>query len=207
MLFTENETNNKQLFDSPNTTAYTKDAIHRYVVDGLKDAVNPESVGTKIAADYSLLIQAGESKTVRLRLTQQKFDTQDAASSDSYEHIVAERRAEADVFYAELTTDGMTEDESRVMRQAYAGMLWSKQYYEYDVERWLTEHNNQSVRNKDWAHMKNSDIISIPDKWEYPWYATWDLAFHTIAFAQIDIDFAKQQLLLFLSDRYMHPNG
>ena len=207
LLFTENETNNKQLFDSPNTTAYTKDAIHRYVVDGLKDAVNPESVGTKIAADYSLFFQAGESKTVRLRLTQQKFDTQGAAFSDSYEHIVAERRAEADAFYAELTTDGMTEDESRVMRQAYAGMLWSKQYYEYDVERWLTEHNNQSVRNQDWAHMKNSDIISMPDKWEYPWYATWDLAFHTIAFAQIDIDFAKQQLLLFLSDRYMHPNG
>lgn len=209
LLYTENETNHNLLFNSANAYPYVKDGINDCVVAGNRDAVNPDCVGTKMAADYVLEIPPGEARTVRIRLTKTVRGSVADAFGPGFEETFAARLAECDAFYNQLLPAALSGDERNVSRQALAGMLWSKQYYEYDVERWLRKHAEQGLflRNTEWAHMRNHDIISMPDKWEYPWYATWDLAFHTIALVLVDAAFAKQQLLLFLDERYQHPSG
>jgi Glycosyl hydrolase family 63 C-terminal domain len=212
LLFTENETNAQKLWGQPNASAYVKDAFHRYVVSGEKDAVNPKKTGTKAAARYSLEVPAGGCGFVQLRLAKGP-----AAGSFGapFEEALRQRILDADEFYERITPRSLGEDERRVHRQALAGMLWTKQYYYFDLDRWLKEHKahpllggaGRSVRNAEWYHMLNGDIISMPDKWEYPWYAAWDLAFHTIALSLVDFDFAKEQLLLMLRSLYSHPNG
>jgi hypothetical protein len=210
LLFTENETNGQRLWGKPNPSAYVKDAFHTYVVSGDRGVVNHAQLGTKAAAHYALEVPAAGSKTVRLRLTASQ--TGDAFSG--FEGIFEKRIADADEFYNRITPNSLSEDQRRVHRQALAGMLWSKQFYYFDLERWLTEHkrhpfldSNGGGRNAEWFHMLNADIISMPDKWEYPWYAAWDLAFHTLSLSLVDFDFAKEQLLLMLRSLYFHPNG
>jgi hypothetical protein len=212
LLFTDNESNTARLWGQPNATPWVKDAFHRYVVQGEAGAVNPARSGTKAAARYVLDVPAHGAAVVRLRwsgaLPAQPFGA-------DYDATVAARRAEADEFFARIAPATLTEDERRVHRQAIAGMLWSKQYYLFDVDTWLKEHDahplvgtrTRRVRNADWFHMFNGDILSMPDKWEYPWYAAWDLAFHTLALSLVDFDFAKEQLLLLLRSLYSHPNG
>ncbi|MYW63348.1 glucosidase [Streptomyces sp. SID8379] len=211
LLFTENETNNERLFGAENASPYVKDGIGRYVVDGEGAAVNPEREGTKAAAHYSMVVAPGGSETLRLRLGPAGGKLSLARGFDS---VFKERIAETDAFYKELTPQGASEDEARVLRQALSGMLWSKQYYSFDLETWLAEHDlspwslpRPGVRNREWFHMVNDDVISMPDKWEYPWFAAWDLAFHTVALSVVDVDFAKEQLELLLRDSYLHPNG
>jgi Mannosylglycerate hydrolase MGH1-like glycoside hydrolase domain len=211
LLFTENETNAQRLWGQPNASPYTKDAFHRYVISGDETAVNPAKVGTKAAAHYKLEIPAGESRTVRLRLT----STQAASGFRDFEKTFKSRIGDADEFYQRITPQSLNEDQRLVHRQALSGMLWSKQFYYFDLEQWLREHKSHpllesvrhGVRNTEWFHMLNADVISMPDKWEYPWYAAWDLAFHTINLALVDFDFAKEQLLLMLRGLYFHPNG
>jgi hypothetical protein len=211
LLFTENESNNRRLWGQPNLTPYVKDAFHEYVVTGNANAVNPAKTGTKAAAHYVLDVPAGGSKVVRLRLSNKPAG--DAFAK--FDEIFAGRLAEADEFYDRITPKNLSEDERRVHRRALAGMLWSKQYYYFDLDRWLLEHDAHPIlgskkgrsRNAEWFHMLNSDVISMPDKWEYPWYAAWDLGFHTIALSLVDFDFAKEQLLLMLRTLYAHPNG
>ena len=211
LLFTENESNNSRLWGQANSSPYVKDAFHDYVVADRRDAVNPSQSGTKAAAHYRLEVPAGGSEVVRLRLTTKPS----AEPFGVVEQIFAARLADANEFYGRITPSSLTEDERRVHRQALAGMLWSKQYYYFDLDKWLEDHQAHpligtargNVRNSDWFHMFNSDIISMPDKWEYPWYAAWDLAFHTLALSMVDFDFAKEQLLLMLRDLYSHPNG
>jgi len=209
LLFTDNETNNEKLFNSANNSPYLKDGINDYIVQHQEKAINPDKVGTKVAADYNLSIGSGEASIVRLRLTQERFQSSARAFDEDFNSIFQTRRSEADAFYQELTPEQLSEDEGRVIRQALSGMMWSKQYYEYHLQTWLQEHAQQGLglRNTKWSHMDSHDIISMPDKWEYPWYATWDLAFHTIALVMVDADFAKQQLMLFLENRYMHTDG
>jgi hypothetical protein len=214
LLFTENETNTQRAFNQPNQQPYCKDAIIQYVVHGNKNAINPELHGTKAAAHYRLTVPARGSQVVRLRLTDQAPDRLRAPFGDAFEAPFRARQMEADAFYEGITPKTLSEDEARVMRQALAGMLWSKQYFYYDVAEWLREHGDKpaegvraQVRNKDWFHMHNADVISMPDKWEYPWYAVWDLGFHTIPLSLVDVDFAKEQLRLFLGHHYLHPNG
>ncbi|HEX5017251.1 MAG TPA: hypothetical protein VFX15_06665, partial [Actinomycetes bacterium] len=214
VLFTENETNTERAFNQPNEQPYCKDGIIQAVVNGKKDAVNPELRGTKASARYRLGIPARASQTVRLRLTDQAPDRLRAPFGESFDTLFQARRAEADAFYQGITRATLTRDEARVMRQALAGMLWSKQYFYYDLAEWLREHGDRPeegvrapVRNKDWFHLYNADVISMPDKWEYPWYAVWDLACHTIPLSMVDVDFAKEQLRLFLGHHYLHPNG
>jgi len=213
LLFTENETNTARLVGVPNVTPYVKDAINNYVVHGRKSAVNPAHTGTKAAALYALNVGAGASETVRLRLS----DAAPAASSTAFSDFAAvmrSRRREADEFYAEVIPKTLDADAADVMRQALAGMLWSKQFYHYDVDRWLSEHgadpfnpSRRAPRNEHWHHMHNADVVSMPDKWEYPWYAAWDLAFHVLALTLVDDDLGKQQLDLMLRADYLHPNG
>jgi hypothetical protein len=211
LLFTENETNAKRLWGGSNSSAYVKDAFHEYVITGAKEVVNPEKIGTKAAAHYRLEVPAGGSRVVRLRLS--KAAVGDAFSN--FDKVFSARITEADEFFDRITPRTLTEDERRVHRQALAGMLWSKQFYYFDLDKWLDEHEahpligsgHRSARNTEWFHMLNRDIISMPDKWEYPWYAAWDLAFHTIALSLVDFDFAKDQLLLMLRNLYAHPNG
>ncbi|HEU4346851.1 MAG TPA: glucosidase [Actinoplanes sp.] len=211
LLFTDNETNAERLFGAPNRSPYVKDGIDRAVVHGEVGAVNPARSGTKAAAHYVLDVPAGGSATVRLRLTD--ADLGAGACAAGFDEMVDRRRAEADEFYAALMPPAMTEEERRVVRQALAGMLWSKQYYAYDVERWLVEHGRDpmdpgsGVRNADWFHLVADDVLSMPDKWEYPWFAAWDLAFHTIPLALVDLGFAKQQIDVLLRRLYQHPNG
>src|SRR5689334_9467494 len=215
VLFTDNETNTARLFGAPNATPWTKDAFHEYVVHGRRDAVNPARSGTKAAAVYAVTVAPRASVEIRLRLTPQAPSGMHGAPlGPDFSVLFDKRRREADEFYESLTPPALGADAAAVMRQALAGMLWSKQYYEYDVARWLEEHGvdpyiarNTSLRNAAWSHMQNADIISMPDKWEYPWYAAWDLAFHTIALNVVDPDFAKHQLLLVLEQRYLHPSG
>jgi hypothetical protein len=214
LLFTENETNTQRAFGRPNQQPYCKDGIIQAVVHGNRSAINPELRGTKASAQYRLTVPAKGSQTVRLRLTDQPFDRLEAGFGESFERSFDDRRAEADAFYRAITPDALTKDEALVTRQALAGMLWSKQYFHYDLAEWLREHGDKpeegvraQVRNKDWFHMYNANVISMPDKWEYPWYAVWDLAFHTIPLSLVDIDFAKEQLQLFLGHHYLHPNG
>ena len=208
LLFTENDTNTERIYGSPNAFPYVKDGIDRFVVGGETGAVNPDRFGTKGAAHYVLDVPAGGSATVRLRLT----DGEQAVDA-GFDEVVDRRKAEADEFYAGLAAPGMSEEERRVVRQALAGMLWTKQYYAYDVERWLIEHGRDpmdpepGVRNADWFHLVADDVLSMPDKWEYPWFAAWDLAFHTIPLALVDVGFAKQQIDVLLRRLYQHPNG
>ena len=213
LLFTENETNNKRIFGTPNSSPYVKDAINNYVVHGKEAAVNPENVGTKCAAHYQLTVEPGQQKTTRLRLSD--IPPADLAEPfQGFSKSVSARKTEADEFYRTVTPPGLDEDQARVMRQALAGMLWTKQYFELEVDKWLGEHGvdplspkSKDFRNVEWFHMVNEHVISMPDKWEYPWYAAWDLAFHTMAFSAVDIDFAKEQLELMLQEFFLHPTG
>jgi hypothetical protein len=240
LLFTENETNNARLFNGRNRSPYVKDAFHEYVIRQNKSAVNPDQIGTKMAARYVLELMPGQSATLKLRLTDlEPLGSMDitatiagAISSPAHQERAAEvpgtndfgagfdglfelRKTEADEFYASRIPQHLSDDAKNVMRQAYGGMLWSKQFYHYDVKTWLEgdpagpppPKERLHGRNKDWTHLYNEDIISMPDKWEYPWYAAWDLAFHCIPLAIIDPDFAKEQLILLLREWYMHPNG
>ena len=211
LLFTENESNGVRLWSQPNPSPYVKDAFHEYVVNGSHEAVNPVKTGTKAAAHYVLELPAGGSKEIRLRLSVRTLSN----PFDKFDQTFSTRLEEADEFYEKICPGTLSEDERRVHRQALAGMLWTKQYYYFDLDKWLEEHDThpllgasrQSTRNAEWFHMLNSDIISMPDKWEYPWYAAWDLAFHTLALSLVDFDFAKDQLLLMLRNLYSHPNG
>ena len=211
-LFTENETNTERLFGQPGITTYVKDGFHEYVVHGQEDAVNPDLIGTKAASHHRLLIQPGASVRLRLRLSD-RGPAALASPFASFDSMLQRSRREADEYYAAVTPPGATEDEARVLRQSLAGMLWSKQYYFYDVDKWLGEHRidplgpHRAIRNSSWGHMYNADVISMPDKWEYPWYAVWDLAFHAIALSPVDLEFAKSQLDLVLRGTYMHPNS
>ena len=214
LLFTENETNTERIFGVPNQTPYVKDSINSYIVHGQEAAVNPAKKGTKLAAHYRMTIAPGESQTVRLRLTNVAFDKVDRKFADFAQTLQA-RKEEADEFYADVIPASLDADAANVMRQALAGMMWTKQYYYYDVDKWLEERGSDpfeanhkaATRNDHWNHMYNGDVISMPDKWEYPWYAAWDLAFHVLALTLVDSDFGKQQLQLMLRDRYLHPNG
>jgi hypothetical protein len=213
LLFTENETNNERIFGAPNASPYVKDGINNYVVNGKQDAVNPQYTGTKVAAHHRINVPVGETATIRLRLS----DLAPAGIGDpfkSFAQIMQLRQDEADEFYRSVIPERVSEDEARVMRQALAGMLWSKQYFGFDVDKWLAEHGidpmrpgSAQVRNSEWSHMVNAHVISMPDKWEYPWFAAWDLAFHTIALSTVDTDFAKEQLDLMLQEFFLHPTG
>jgi Mannosylglycerate hydrolase MGH1-like glycoside hydrolase domain len=211
LLFTENESNAARLWGQPNPSPYVKDAFHQYIVGGKREALNPTKTGTKSAAHYLLELPAGDSKVVRLRLNTNTV----AKPFEKFDQIFSSRLADADEFYNKISPQVLNEDQRRVHRQALAGMLWTKQYYYFDLDKWLEEHNahpligsgRRNVRNSEWFHMLNRDIISMPDKWEYPWYAAWDLAFHTMALSLVDFDFAKDQLLLMLRNLYAHPNG
>jgi len=214
VLFTENETNTAKLFGAPNPQTYAKDAFHEYVVDGNQGAVNPQAIGTKAAFNFRLLIGAGEETSVQLRLFGDE-EHKAPAFGPEFDQVFADRRAEADEFHAAHTPRRLGPAEASVARQAYAGLLWTKQFYHYVVKDWLEGDPSQPAppagrargRNSDWPHLYNRDIISMPDKWEYPWYAAWDLAFHMLPMAQIDPSFAKEQLVLFLREWYLHPNG
>jgi hypothetical protein len=240
LLFTENETNNVRIFGGRNRTPYVKDAFHEYVIHGNKTAVNPQQTGTKMAAYYPVRLGPGQSVTLKLRLT----DIEPLAGMDrelglvgaitspghaeraegvpgtndfgaGFDGLFALRKKEADEFYEARIPKELSNDAKGVMRQSFAGMLWSKQFYHYDVHTWLEGDPAEPVppkerwegRNKDWMHLYNDDILSMPDKWEYPWYAAWDLAFHCIPLALVDPDFVKDQLILLLREWYMHPNG
>lgn len=211
LIFTENESNCLRLWGQPNASPYVKDAFHDYVIAGNQATVSPAKHGTKSAAHYILEVPAKDSKVMRLRLSDHALPQ----PFQRFDSIVSERLADADEFYNKITPKSFTEDERRVHRQALAGMLWTKQYYYFDLDRWLDEHDahpltgsgHRKARNSEWFHMLNREIISMPDKWEYPWYAAWDLAFHTLALSLVDFDFAKEQLLLMLRNLYSHPNG
>ncbi|EKQ66917.1 Mannosyl oligosaccharide glucosidase [Leptolyngbyaceae cyanobacterium JSC-12] len=218
LLFTENETNNQRLFGTANASPYVKDGINNYIVHGQQDAVNPANVGTKVSPHYQLTLGAGETKILRFRLTKNTPVQVGEPFSVYFEEQFAARIQEADEFYTTVIPSAVQADSDRtnVMRQALAGMMWTKQYFYYDVDIWLRERNvtpwtppaqKRYVRNSDWFHLHNDDIVSMPDKWEYPWYAAWDLAFHVIPISLIDPDFAKQQLMLMLREDYLHPNG
>lgn len=220
VIFTENETNTERICNKPNACPYVKDAFDNYVIRGLANAVNPQKFGTKAAAHYKLTIPAGESQTVRVELldarsTSMIVDPHDGNPFPDLDRLLALRRQEADEFYDSITSAALDHDERNVLRQALAGMLWNKQYYFFDLELWLGEHAYDPLpesrkacpRNSRWFHMMNDDVISMPDKWEYPWYAAWDLAFHTVALAGVDLEFAKHQLSLMLQEVYLHPNG
>jgi hypothetical protein len=214
LLFTENETNVGRLYGSPDSHPYVKDAFHRAVVQGEQEAVNPSGEGSKAAFHYTLVIAAGEQRVVRLRLRSDK-QTRGRPFGTAFEKVFRARIEEADAFYAERIPAGATDDERRVLRQGYAGLLWSKQFYHFVIRHWLEgdpaqpkpPEGRMSGRNADWPHLYNRDVISMPDKWEYPWYAAWDLAFHMIPFARIDPEFAKEQLVLLLREWYLHPSG
>ncbi len=210
VIFTENETNHERLYSMPNSTPYVKDAFHHYIIQQDRSAVNPAQSGTKAAIVYSRQIAAGATEIISLRLSAEAHDMPFA----SFDQLFADRIAEADEFYNDIHGEQFSEDQKRVQRQALSGMLWSKQLYYYDIEQWLAGDpistppaQRQSGRNHDWQHLNNFDIISMPDKWEYPWYAGWDLAFHCIPLAMVDPTFAKEQLLLLTREWYMHPNG
>ena len=211
LLFTENQTNTRRLYNHDNGVRYAKDAINDYVVHGIREAVNPEQRGTKASAQYRLSIAPGATATVRLRLT----DIADAAIDTDFDRIFAARIAEAHEFYDAVTPRDLSSDARNVMRQSFAGLLWSKQFYHYVVKDWLEgdpgnpppPETRNDGRNREWGHLYNADVISMPDKWEYPWYAAWDLAFHCVPLALVDSEFAKEQLALMIREWYMHPNG
>ncbi len=214
ILFTDNETNLKRLYGVENKSSYVKDAFHDYIIEGNKEAVNPEQKGSKCAPVYRLDLKPGESKKVRLRLFSSDAQPKTPIGED-FQTIFSTRLKEADAFYDEIIPKNLSADAKMVMRQAHAGLLWSKQFYHYVVKEWLQGDVNQpkppeerkAGRNHSWTHFFARDVISMPDKWEYPWFAAWDLAFHMIPIAHIDPTFAKQQMLLFVREWYMHPNG
>ncbi|HET7220276.1 MAG TPA: hypothetical protein VFJ02_19610 [Vicinamibacterales bacterium] len=220
-LFTENDTNRERFGVGANASAYVKDGFDNYLVHGNKGAVNPANAGTKTCAHYAITVPAGGSQVIRLRCSETAGADQPTSGATSnpfgeeFDRILGDRQREADEFYAGIIPPAVGADGHNVMRQALAGMLWSKQYYNYDVDRWLSERGadpfspmrRTSPRNDHWHHMQNTDIISMPDKWEYPWYAAWDLAFHVLALTLVDEDFGKQQLDLMLQERYLHPSG
>ena len=226
LIFTENETNNKKLFGVDNRTRCAKDGINDYVVHGARGAVNPDGTGTKASALYRRRIESGASTAVRLRFTDKEPTVVRRSApaivvggaqpfGEAFDQIFAKREAEADEFYARRIGQASDKDATEVQRQAFAGLLWSKQFYHFDISTWIegdpagpappTE--RKRGRNYEWTHLYNEDVISMPDKWEYPWYASWDLAFHCVTLALVDPDFAKEQLLLLLREWYMHPNG
>ncbi len=215
LLFTENETNHERLFPGQkNESPYVKDGINDCVVQGNQGAVNFEKQGTKVAADYRVKIDAGQTKVIRLRLSKASPDQKHESFGKQFDEIFTNRLREADEFYKSVTPPSVSEEAAKVMRQALAGMLWSKQFFFFDGDNWLDEHHSNPLhtgyrnsRNSEWFHMLNQDIISMPDKWEYPWYAAWDLAFHTLPLAIVDPDFAKEQMELMLGANYLHPNG
>ncbi len=220
LLFTENDTNNERLFPGiPNASPYVKDGINNCVVQGNQGAVNPAKQGTKVAAHYRMTIAPGQSATVRVRLTGQSAAGKSGKPAAScfgaeFEKTLALRLKEADEFYRSVTPPSVSPDAANVMRQAIAGMLWSKQFFFFDGDNWLDEHHSNplhtgyhNARNSEWFHMLNEDVISMPDKWEYPWYAAWDLAFHTLPLSIVDPDFAKEQMKLMLKGVYLHPSG
>jgi len=240
LLFTENETNNARLFSGTNRTPYVKDAFHEYVIHNNKGTVNPDHLGTKAAAYYPLPLGSGQSATLKLRLTDtEPLEGMDTGSgqvggvvspgepdrakdvpgtndfAEGFDRVFATRQEEANEFYASRIPKDLSDDAKAVMRQGFGGMLWSKQFYHYDVRIWLEGDpagpppppERWKGRNKDWTQLYNEDVISMPDKWEYPWYAAWDLAFHCVPLALVDPDFAKDQLILLLREWYMHPNG
>jgi hypothetical protein len=210
LLFTENETNHQRLFGRPNASPWVKDGFDAWLIHGRQEAVNPSQVGTKAATHLRLEVVPGQSKVLRLRLSEASL----ASPFGGFDAVVQERLAEADQFYRSITPPSATDDAARVMRQALGGMFWSKQYYYFDGNQWLKEHgvdpldpSSRSMRNRAWFHMVNDHVISMPDKWEYPWYAAWDLAFHAIAMSGADGDFAKEQLDMMLQHVYQHPSG
>ena len=211
-LFTDNETNAARVFGSPNGTPFQKDGIGRYVVNGEAGAINPARVGTKVALHSYEVVPAGGTFEIELRLT---ADLHASSAGEDFDAILSTRRQEADDFYADLAPASLDDDARSVQRQAFAGMMWNKQFYHYVVERWLDGDPGQpkpppprlSGRNHDWRHLFNDDILSLPDTWEFPWFASWDLAFHCLPLALADADFAKRQLMLLTREWYMHPNG
>ena len=211
LVFTENETNNDRLSRTPNRRPYVKDAFHRYLVEGEEGAINAAGEGTKVAAVYRCDIPPGASRVLRVRLSNQPLPSAFA----EFDSLFEQRRFEADEFYARVQNPHLSNDEKSVQRQAFAGMLWSKQFFYYNVEQWLNgdpvmpppPEARRRGRNHEWEHLNNFDIISMPDKWEYPWYAAWDLAFHCVPLSLVDPDFAKRQLELMGREWYMHPNG
>lgn len=213
-LFTENETNRAHLYNQQNSSPYVKDAFHRYLVQGERDAVNPGNKGTKAAIHARFEISAGESVQLRLRLRKRLPSPAEAFGAE-FDQTWQERKREADAFYDARLEPKLNEAERNIARQAQAGLQWTKQFYYYDITQWVKGDAAQPtpppgrghIRNGDWQHLFNRDVVSMPDKWEYPWYAVWDSAFHMIAFAETDPDFAKNQLILFLREWYMHPNG
>lgn len=214
LVFTENETNWQRLTGAENSSPYVKDAFHDYLIHGKKDAINPAGIGSKAAAHYPLNIKGGEAVSLNLRLSNDPSNTSPFGSD--FDAVLALRKREADEFYGRLCPSKVSTDARQVQRQAFAGLMWGKQYYHYEVERWLKGDpaDNEPLaaerltgRNHQWTHLYNGDVISMPDKWEYPWYAAWDLAFHCIPIALIDPDFAKEQLVLLLREWFMHPNG
>jgi len=215
-LFTNNETNFARLYGGSNPEPYVKDAFHSYVVEGVAEAVNPELMGTKAGLHYSLEIPAEGEATIRLRLRKgSNKKISNAALTSEFDQVFADRKSEADEFYETVIPQTCDPDTRAIMRQAFAGLLWTKQFYHYIVRDWLKgdpaypapPEVRKEGRNHAWGHLYNSDVISMPDKWEYPWYAAWDLAFHCVALAQVDAEFAKDQLVLILREWYMHPNG
>ena len=214
LLFTDNHTNYQRLYQVPNESRYVKDAFHEYIIRGQSDAVNPAASGTKAAAHYVLNIAASDSATVELRLFAEDEAPAEPFGAD-FGRVFAERCGEADEFYRRRISPAASDDDRRISRQAHAGLLWTKQFYHYVVKEWLDGDPDQPPpparrrqgRNHDWGHLFNRDVISMPDKWEYPWYAAWDSAFHMIPMAEIDPQFAKEQLILFSREWYMHPSG
>ncbi len=218
LLFTENETNHARLFNGANHSSHVKDGINDYIVNNQRDRVNPVRRGTKASAHYPLTIAGGGSQVLRLRLSDVEpavaGSTKRPGPFEDFVTVMETRRREADEFYGTIIPASMDEDQARVMRQALAGMLWTKQFFHYDVNKWLEERGadpfnpqRRAPRNERWHHMHNADVISMPDKWEYPWYAAWDLAFHVLALTLVDEDFGKQQLDLMLREDYLHPSG
>jgi hypothetical protein len=215
LLFTENETNHERLFPGQkNESPWVKDGINDCVVQDKRAAVNPGNKGTKVAAHYKVQVGAGQSKVIRLRLSTASAGTKGNPFGKQFDDVFADRLREADEFYKSVTPPSVSADAANVMRQAIAGMLWSKQFFFFDGDNWLDEHHSNPLhsgyrmtRNSEWYHMLNEDIISMPDKWEYPWYAAWDLAFHTLPLSIVDPDFSRQQMELMLKGSYLHPNG
>ena len=214
LLFTENETNHQLLFGHKNESPFVKDGINDCVVQSRQEAVNPGKQGTKVAAHYRATVAAGQTWVIRLRLSSTSPDQKGNPFGKDFDKVFADRLREADEFYQSVTPPSVSKDEANVMRQALAGMLWSKQFFFFDGDNWLDEHHSnplhsgyRAARNSEWFHMLNEDIISMPDKWEYPWYAAWDLAFHTLPLSIVDPDFAKEQMLLMLKNVYLHPSG
>ncbi|WNC59759.1 glucosidase [Thermosynechococcus sp. QS41] len=211
-LFTENETNFERLFGQPNASPYVKDAFHRYLINGEQNAVNPDKVGTKVAAHYQVTVAAQGVEIIQLRLASAKSSP--LSFGNAFSDRLNQARTEADLFFDHLIPSDCTADQRNVVRQAFAGMMWTKQYYYYPVKQWLEDkalppdvEERIVTRNKSWFHLESADIISMPDKWEYPWFAAWDLAFHCSPLALMDIDFAKEQLKLMVNELYLHPNG